>query len=169
MMNSKKNKCDTIIKTAFPFHKKCCSDKQRKGEIKDGSFLIQFCSSKPLSPSDQYCICSTMRKYLRENRISPAKAEKPEPIPLPEIPPPTIEPMVLPTPSSREDRFLLNSAKKTELQYLDMIEELHTQNEYLKDIFNDDDVSNDDRPVLVVNDTTHEATKRIMASDWQIR
>ena len=43
-------------------------------------------------------------------------------------------------------------------------------NEEIKENYNkNDDVSNDDRPVLVVNDTTHEATKRIMASDWQIR
>ena len=79
MVHSLKNKCDTIVKNSFPSHKKC-SKKKRKGIIKKGSFLNQYCLPIPsptFVPSDDYVICSNLDDMFKKELITPPKPTKP--------------------------------------------------------------------------------------------
>ena len=145
------NKCCNEIKSLSIHHKKC-HQKNRPAVMVLGSFLNQYCSTttKALNDNQNYQICHNLASSFRLNRIPvPPK----QVIPLPKMPAPSFPPMKLPPPSSRDDRLVLMNAKRMQVDYNEMIEKLHKENEYLKDSIetliaagycnNDDDADDD--------------------------
>ena len=147
MVYNNTNKCCKLVKEHLILkHSSCTSDKKRPPFTRKGSFFNKYCSSSlsPFNDDEDYQMCHNLKRQFDRNRISAPPPSKPPIIPIPKVPAPIFTPIELPVPSTRDERMIVWNAKKIENDYMDLINELHSQNEYLKDALDCVDYDDED-------------------------
>ena len=170
MVYTKSNRCCKLVKQHFTNskHKKCTSVlRKRPPFTMNGAFLNKYCPSSlsPFNDDEEYQMCYNLKQQFDRNRIDIPPPPPPPIIPIPESPAVFIPPIKHPIASTRDERVLVNNARRTEDDYKRCIEDLHAQNHDLKEALNDIynhiiDGEDEDCDSTAVNDNTPKKKKR---------